>query len=1048
MLNRIIDMFANLLETAGLARLDPSLSTVVSILAIATALIEGIKWVCRWLRWVTRQRPVNRLCRALKDRSVATYSEVEYQIRSYVPPRFVMQDNKQKTFCQLLSEIKKCSGAKPSMAAVFFVIGAPACGKTTTMRNLYCKLSKSRKCVYFQMQGVTSMDKLGEYLDQQKDDNNLEKGSVVAFFDGIDEAYAFIREENPGSMEEAIQSIFFSGPDSKINRIFKKYDLNLDCAVVSLRPEFLEQSKKSMTNLKYKNTYPRVYKILPLSNRDVIKIFKSLWLLKKIEARKGEAEPRHQNRYPAWWKTPYYTWLLRRILKNNPNCLFHYPLYIRYAYAFMKTYKERESAGNRQAFSSNIAVSFDVLLNAIIKWEFHIYFDNRSVNRNQQEMDQFKQQMEACLEAIALALLKKRERYLSKKEFQDIVNKFFKDKFSCLAIAHCFMVSDDKGDNFDFCHLTFYEYFLAKYLFEKADYHRRKELLCSADASDYLRAMYYSILCRTEDLNGRITDSAKYISSNGNLTLSKCQFLEKEGWMDIYDEPSISLVEILEYLPCINCFQYRGHDFTQEVLKDLIDCGNLDLSKTGWDFLRYAAGITPLERIKTLRINGLPLCDADNLKQCRNLKYLEMQYQSESDPVLENILDTLSSLSLDWIHIESTDGSLCRMVHDRLRTGTLFAQRVFVKTPNYSQAHLELYQLNQEWKELGLPARFYLSARSNLEEAKKIFRRKDAEKDPKMLTAVFELEADEGGVLGLFDKHPEATYWNGMSLAAYYKDKDIIDEDESASQLCRRLEPHIDKTNSELSVKFGYLYGKIQFFHCEYALSDAWFTNTYRYGREHLSDEDIAACGTYLYRARVRSGNREDLENLAKKVEDRIKMLPEYQIGWVYGFFLQVYCADKLKTWPKGAPKPGGLREALTHYRESADARYKHGGNFFNSVQSVYYELLYANRVENLDLGEQTLEKMSQALEMYNEEPDSDVRSQQAFWIQYHEQLLYLALLTDNRECVLDTAEKLLNYSHRRGELSLKKYSSIQQAYQEEDHPDIDKHLLWASIWF
>lgn len=1046
MLNRIIDMFANLLETTGLARLDPSLSTVVSILAIAGALIGGIKWICRWLRWLTRQSPVDRLYMALIGHSVASKSEVIYQILSYIPPRFDKQD-KQITFRQLLSQIKACSGEKQSAAAVFSVIGAPACGKTTTMRYLYCKLSKSRKCVYFQMQDV-NMDSLGDYLEEQKMENHFENGSsVIAFFDGLDEAYAFFQEESSDSMEKAFQSIFFLGPNSKINEVFRDHNLHLDCAVVSLRPEFLEGSQNGLTELQYKNVSSNVYKILPLSNRDVIKIFKSLWILKKIEAHKKEAEPRHQNRYPAWWKTPYYTWLLRRILRNNPDCLFQYPMYIRYAYAFMQKYKEREFSGNQRAFSSNIAVSFDILLNAIIKWEFHIYFENKSVKKNQKEMDQFKQQIEACSEAIVLKLLENRSRYLPKEQFQSIVKNFFKDELSCLAMAHCFMVSDDAGMHFYFCHLTFYEYFLAKHLFEKADYHRRKKILYSLDASDYLRAMYYSILCRTEDLNNRITNTVKY-TSNASLTLSRCQFLEKEGWMDIHDEPSISLVEILEYLPCINHFQYRGQDFTQEVLEDLIDCGNLNLSKTGWAYLRYAAGITPLKRVKILNINGLPLCDAVILKQCRNLKYLEMQYQSESDPVLESIIDTLSSLSLNWIHIKSTDGSLCRMVHGRLRTGTLLAQRVFVKTPNYSQAHLELYQLNQEWKELGLPARFYPSVRSDLEEAKKIFRKKDAEKDPKMLTAVFELEADEGGILGLFDKHPEATYWNGMSLAAYYKDKDSIDEDESASQLCRRLEPHIDKTNTELSVKFGYLYGKILYFRNEYAVADAWLTNTYRYGREHLSEKDIAVCGTHLYRARIRSGNREDLEVLVEDVGDRIKKLPEYQTDWVYGFYLRVYCADKLSTWHTGTPEPGGLREALTHYREFVAAKYKHGGDFFDSIKSVYFELLYANRVENLGLGEKTLEKMSQALEAFNEQPNTDLRNQQALWIQYHEQLLYLALLTDDREIVLDTVEKLLNYPCRRGDLLLKKYSRIQRAYQEAEHPDIDKHLLWDNVWF
>ena len=1043
MLNRIIDMFANLLETTVLVWLDSLLGVVVSIIVITTTLIGGVKVSYRCLRRLTQQKPIDRLYKALIAHSVVSKSEVIYQILSYIPPRF----DEQKTIRQLLNEIKMCSGEKQSAAAIFSVIGAPACGKTTTMRYLYCKLSKSRKCVYFQMQDVTSKDRLSDYLKKQKAENHFEDGaSVTAFFDGLDEAYAFFQEENPDSMEKAFQTIFFSGSYSKINGVFQKHNLNLDCAVVSLRPEFLERSKHSLTDLQYKNIYSRVYKILPLLNRDVVKIFKSLRILKNIEARRKEAEQRHRDRYPTWWKTPYYTWQLRRILRNNPGCLFHYPMYIRYAYAFMQKYKERESTGNRLSFSSNIAVSFDILLNAIIKWEFHIYFENKSGKKNPEEMDWFKQQIEACSEAIVLKLLESDVHYLPKEQFQSIVGQFFKNDLAYLAMAHCFMVSDDEGMRFSFCHLTFYEYFLAKYLFEKADYHRRKELLYATDASDNLRAMYYSILCRTKDLNNRITKSVKYISRN--LTLAECHFLENERWMDIYDEPFISLVEILEYLPCINHFQYRDQDFTQEVLEGLIDYGNLDLSKTGWDFLRYAMGITPLERVKNLRINGLPLCDAHTLKQCRNLKCLEMLYQNESASVLEDILDTLSSLILDWIHIESTNGSLCRRVHDCLRTGSLSVRRVFVKTPNYSQAHLELYQLNLEWKELGLPAPFYLSVRSNLKDAKKIFYSIDAQKDSEMLIAVFELEASEGGMLGLFDKHSEATYWNGMSLAAYYKAKDSIDEDQSANHLCNRLEPHIGKNNSELSAEFGYLYGKIKLIHSEYVTADAWLTNTYSYGREHLSEQNIAECGIILYKARIRANNRKDLELLVKDVENRIKKLPEYQTNWSCRFFLKIYCADKLYTWQKGAPKPGGLEEALSYYRESATIYDEHGGDFFHSCQSLYFELIYANRVENLDMGERTLEKMSQALETLNEKSDSGVRNQQAFWIQYHEQLLYLALLTDDRECILDTVEKLLDYPHRRDEIPLKKFSSIQQAYQEADQPDIDKHLLWDEIWF
>lgn len=1044
MFSRIVHAFADFLALTGLDRLDSPLGAVGSLLTIILVAIGGAKCICRGLNRLTQQKPVDRLYKALIAHSVVSKSEVVYQILSYLPPRF----KDRKTIRQLLRQIKVCSGEKQAAAAVFSVIGAPACGKTTTMRYLYCKLSKGRKCVYFQMQDVTSMDKLGSYLEKQKAESHFENGdSVVAFFDGLDEAHVFFQKENPDSMEDAFQSMFFFGGGSNMDKLFQTHGLNLECTVVSLRPEFLERSTRSLTELQHKNIYSNVYKLLPLSDRDVIKIFKSMRSLRNIEARKKEMELRHQERYPAWWETPYYTRLLRHILKQNPNSLFHYPMYIRYAYAFMKQYRKLENSENLWESHNNIAVSFDVLLNAIIKWEFHIYFENKSANKNPKEMERFKQQIEDCAETLALKLLENKEWYLLKDQFQAIVQNYFSDEFSHLAIAHCFMSSDDEGMRFSFCHHTFYEYFLAKHLFEKADYHRRKELLYSPSGSDYLRAMYYSILCRTEELNNRITNSTKYIVSKGNLTLSKCLFLEKEGWMDLHDEPTISLVEILEYLPCIHRFQYRGQDFTQEALEKLIDSGKLDLSKTGWDNLLYAEGVTPLERVKTLYISGLPLHNPMELRQFRNMKWLEMLYANESDPVLENILDALSGLSLDWIYIQSDDGSFCRIVQDRLCSERLSVNRVYVKTPNYSQAHLELYRLNQSWKEFNQPARFYLSVRSKLEKAKDIFYRADSKENVEMLTAVFELEADKDGMLGLSDKFPEATYWNGMSLAAYYEYKDSIDEDRSANQIYLQLAPYIEKNSSELSVRFGERYGKILITYSEYALADSWLTNTYHYGKEYLSEKRLIECGIYLYKARICDGNRKELEALVKALEKRIKKLPEYQKSWYYRSFLRMFCADQLNIWEDGTPVPMALKEALAHYRDAV-AQLEEGENSFDRFHTVYFEMVYANRSENLKLGRETLKKMVRAWEIFNENPDPDVRVQQATWIQYHEQVLYFALLTNDRECVLDLAEKLLSYPCRHDEIPLKELGSIQWAYQELEHPDIDKHLLWNSIWY
>lgn len=182
MLNQLIrtleDLSANLLENTVLARLDSTLSAIVSILTIGTILIGGIKLCYRYFCTLTQQKPIDRLYKALIEHSVVLKAEVIYQVQSYQKPHFADK----KTIRQLQNQIMECSGDRQSAASVFSVIGAPACGKTTTMRYLYCQLSKSRKCVYFQMQDVASMKKLSRYLGKQKADNYFEdRSSVIAF---------------------------------------------------------------------------------------------------------------------------------------------------------------------------------------------------------------------------------------------------------------------------------------------------------------------------------------------------------------------------------------------------------------------------------------------------------------------------------------------------------------------------------------------------------------------------------------------------------------------------------------------------------------------------------------------------------------------------------------------------------------------------------------------------------------------------------------------------------------------------------------------------
>lgn len=1043
----MLDWILGQLQTLGLN----DWASIVTLLATAAAAVGVcVRWIFRIIyRWL-EQKPIDRLYKALIEHSVVSKSEVIYQIRSYIPPHLSRKANDPKqseTMDQLLKQIKVSSGDKKSSATIYSIVGAPACGKTATMRYLYCQMSKSRKCVYFQMQDVTSLHRLGLYLKKQKMENHIKNDtSVVAFFDGLDEAHTFLLQENPNSMEEALRTTFFLGSDSKIDGVFQENNLNLDCVVISLRPEFLEHSVQELSEFQYKNIYSKVYKIEPMAERDILKTFRSLRMLKKLEARRKEEVQRHQDRCPPWGKMRRYTKLLKKILRENKDCIFRYPMYIRYAYAFMREYESREELGSSLSFSSNMAVSFDILLNAIFKWEFHVYHENRSAQKNQAEWEQFRKKMEQFIQAVVVYLLERHKQRLFRDELEVIVQQFFPQEVNRLAVAHCFMVSNDTGTEFVFAHKTFYEYFLARYLLYNGDYALRKKHLIP-EAETNLRAMYYSILAQDKERNTKISQSTTYVTNE--MLPRSYQELDQKGEMPMEAQPIWSMVEILEYLPRIRRFSYRDHDYTREYLEELMESGKLNLEKTKWDCLSYAKGIIPPERVKRLNINSLPLTDAGIIEEYSSLKYLEMLFPEETAPFLTELLGGLQKIPLKRIHIFSRDGSLCQTVYDRVGNETLHIEQVYVETPNYSNAHLKMYQLNLLWEESEQKIRFYPTTRSDLAEAKKIYNGNNAEKDPEMLKAVFELEALEGGVLGLEDtSRPEATYWNGMSLAVRYIYEDSIDEEKKADQICKRLEPYIKQDASELSVKFGYLYGKNLLFRWEHALAVRWLSNTYRNGKEYLSEENLLKCGVYLYRVRIRNKEK-NMDAFVEELRAGIEKLPEYQTRWVYIFFLNINCGERLSFWSKGTSAPAGLAEALQAYQEAANEYHKQKNDYFHVFNSLYKSCVYANRCEDIEGGRQWLEKMKHSFETIDEN-EKDERNKQSSWIQYHEQALYHYLLTENAEQVLGLTQKLLDYPHRRGNLLLEEYRNIQTAYQNMNQkpPEIDKHILWSSLWF
>jgi hypothetical protein len=1034
----VIEKFENLLnyfiEIMKNTDINIILNNFWTISCIIGVIIGALAGMIRKYIHFYEKKAIISLNKALKGYSVASKSEVKYQIKCYRAPRF--KDG--KTIKELISHIESYSKESSLSSAMFSIVGNPACGKTTTMRYLYCKLSKKQKCIYVQMQKITSMEDLSKCLEQQKLGNNLLDGtSVIAFFDGLDEAYTFFNNECADSMEKAFETIFFKDPEPKINEIFRKYKLDLTCVIVSFRPEFLERSIQSLTSLQRGNVYQKVYEISGMSDRDIIKIFKSLAVLKKYDAKLDKDEQRHQNRFPPIWQRYKYICLLRRILKENPNCIFQYPMYIRYAYAFMNEYLKRQTVGDKLTFSPNISVSFDILVNAIIKWEFHVYY-GKSSKSGERELERLTEQMEQCAQDIAVQLQSTNAAELKREELKEIIQKYFYDDNSFLAIAHCFMVSNNKGEDerFAFCHNTFQDYFLAKHLFEKADYIYRKKCLCSG-GNEYLRHMYYSILCQNEKLNKRISESVlledfEYVSED-LLTPESYILLNEKTVIKLKENLQISIAEIFRYIPYIFMFLYREVEFLQEEIESIIKTGELNLEKTGWSKLQYAEGVISPEQVISLNISMLPLTDIETLYRYRNMKSIFIRYSTNDNSIIEKIYTVLRNFELTEMHVYSKTGEQCNTIYKFFTVGELHVQKVYVLTPDYSQAHITMFDLNQIAKKNNLSIRFYLSACSNKNRAKEIYLKRIYEKSPRLLMAVFELETDEGGILSFRGKYMEGTLWNGINLARYNKYKN----ENYAYQVCKKLELSINLDSSELSYHFGDVYGGILFERFQYKLAKIWLFNSYQHKSDHLNCKGcMAALGLKLYQAWICSLENGS-EEFGTKLEDMIMMFPDYKKQWIYIRILKLHCVRELAFWSKGCSPSPNIEGVLSNY--------KHAAYDDDMFDADYFKMIYANRREDFLLGEQILKNLEEQLKIIKE--NRGIEKSQNFAKKYQQQKLYYFLLKDEKKVVLSIINDLIDNLHQQDSKILKIRKYIYLFYQNED-VSIDRHLLWDRITF
>ena len=1053
------------------------LNQIITFASAVVTVLLALLSLYKLIHSLLRKTVLRHLFDTLKNgKSIANQAEVNYQVKCYVQPKFLC-DGKRYTIKDLVREIKRPSN-------IFAITGKPASGKTTTMRYLYCRLSRTRKCVYIQMQTVRSIDDLVRRIKSQATPRWRENEPVIAFIDGVDEALSF-RLDSSISSVETCYSVFLQGASSKIYNLFSDCGLNLDCVVLSLRPEFLE-SPGYLQNCSGQNLDMHICWLEKLSSEDIIKIFKSLRVLQRMDKSNSK---RHSGRYPSIWEEHKYVKRFKKILRDNLDSVFYYPMFVRYAYAFMKVY-EGDLGKKNLTPADNMAKSFKVLLEAALKWEFHIYYSNGTrafLSQDQKvetnEFKKFKAAIDSCMNQVIRVML---EQDLNKEEnpwtisrykLRDILaNCAYNDK-DHLVIAHCILTVDDNGMNFGFFHNSFYEFYLAKYLITpQAGYQARKRHLVSSDSSKNLQLMYYTILCDEENLCEGFSSSIADLET-ARFNLGNCIKLQSQPNINIVATPKIPVTDILSYLPFIKSFFYCKIQFTREWVEQMIS-GVLDLSRTHWASLNYAGMLAPAQSIKEIKLQGMPLSDVQALESYTNLDSVDIRLDASHEQAVYDALKFLQHLSLKQIHIYTETGQICEHIQELMSKGSVFSKAVLVDVLEYSNAYIVIYQLKQRITGSGKVFPFHISF-TDPECAFKEYDKESSMKKLQILTAVFELELDELVTTGSQADNSKisSVLWNGLSLAKLYLFQDSIDESEDAYRIYKRLEPYVlaakncdEKYNegsyvtsnssysnaglnlrepgSKTSVYFGNAYGKRLMTKKKFQHAQQWLTYTYQHADQFFSENMSIHVAINLYKSRLLCGET-DLDESRNAVLRRIENSSSFEENSNCLWFLRTWCAEFLTQWKQGAVPPEKLNSLLQSLLKKTQAYVEQKNDQYSLFSAVYRRLIFENRREHTENAGKLLDELAKIVPTADETHDD--RKKQACWIQYMEQRLYYLCLMGLSEQVIETANELIMYPYRSGNLWKCGYQQIIDQYSqsnEEKQMPVNKHILWKRFWY
>ena len=348
-----------------------------------------------------------------------------------------------------------------------------------------------------------------------------------------------------------------------------------------------------------------------------------------------------------------------------------------------------------------------------------------------------------------------------------------------------------------------------------------------------------------------------------------------------------------------------------------------------------------------------------------------------------------------------------------------------------------------------------------------------------ILTAVFELELDELVTTGSQADNSKisSVLWNGLSLAKLYLFQDSIDESEDAYRIYKRLEPYVlaakncdEKYNegsyvtsnssysnaglnlrepgSKTSVYFGEAYGERLIGKKEYQHAQQWLTYTYQHADQFFSESMSIDVAIDLYRSRLFCSET-DLDEFRSAVLRRIENSSSFEENSNYLCFLRTCCAEFLTQWKQGAVPSEKLNSLLQLLLKKTRAYVEQKNDQYSLFSAVYRRLIFENRREHTENAGKLLDELAKIVPTADETHDD--RKKQERWIQYMEQRLYYLCLMELSEQVIETANELIMYPYRSGNLWKCGYQQIIDQYSqsnEEKQMPVNKHILWERFWY